>query len=121
MYRYSHCAPSTGYKVSGGVDCVWRLKKGLYGLVQAGRIWNEELNTHIVSVGLTASPKDPAIYVKGDWNRPDFVAGGFWVDDFVGIGSGRDLAELAKGVDEKYGITGYGEVKWAVGILLERD
>ena len=57
-----------GYKVPGGVDQVWRLKKGLYGLVQAGRTWNEELNTHIVSVGLTASPKDPVIYVKSEWN-----------------------------------------------------
>ena len=57
-----------GYKVSGGVDRVWRLKKGLYGLVQVERTWNEELNTHMVSVGLTASPKDPAIYVKSKWN-----------------------------------------------------
>ena len=108
-----------GYKVSGGVDCIWRLKKGLYGLVQAGRTWNEELNTHMVSVGLTALPKDPAIYVKSNWNQPNFVAGGFWVDDFVGIGSGKDLCELANGVDKKYGITGHGEVKWVLGMLLE--
>jgi Reverse transcriptase (RNA-dependent DNA polymerase) len=110
-----------GYKLPGGVDRVWRLKKGLYGLVQAGRTWNEELNSHMVSVGLTASPKDPAIYVKGNWNRPDFIAGGFWVDDFVGIGSGEGLRELADGIDRKYGITGYGEVKWVLGMLLERD
>jgi hypothetical protein len=30
------------------------------------------------------------------------------VDVFVGIGSGRELDALAKGVDEKYGITGLG-------------
>ena len=57
-----------GYKVSGGVDCIWRLKKGLYGLVQVGRTWNKELNTHMVSVGLTALLKDPVIYVKSKWN-----------------------------------------------------
>ena len=39
----------------------------------------------------------------------------------MGIGSGKELCELANGVDEKYGITGYGEVKWVLGMLLERD
>ena len=39
----------------------------------------------------------------------------------MGIGSGKDLCELASGVDKKYGITGYGEVKWVLGMLLEHD
>jgi hypothetical protein len=60
----------------------------------------------MVSVGLTATSKDPAVYVKGGWNEDAFVAGGFWVDDFVGIGSGKKLDALAKGIDEKYRITG---------------
>jgi hypothetical protein len=81
-----------------------------YGLVQAGRTWNEELNT-----GYTATPKGPPVYVKGSWNDEDFVAGGFWVDDFVGIGSGKELSVVSRGVDAKYGITGSGEVNgyWA--------
>ena len=99
------------YKVSGEGDYVWRLKKGLYSLVQAGRTWNKELDSHMVGVGLTASPKDPMIYMKGDWNQCNFIAGGFWVDDFMGIGSGEGLQELARGMDKKYGITGYSEVQ----------
>jgi len=110
-----------GYKVVEKPDWVWKLKKGLYGLVQAGRTWNEELHSHMVGAGLAATHKDPAVYVKGDWDQEDFVAGGFWVDDFVGIGSGKDLEVLAKGVDEKYGITGFGDVKWILGMLVERD
>ena len=35
-----------GYVAAGKEDWVWRLKKGLYGLVQAGRTWDEELNSH---------------------------------------------------------------------------
>jgi hypothetical protein len=89
-----------GY-VAPGKECwVWRLRKGLYGLVQAGRTWNDELNSYMVSAGLIATSKDPAVYEDA------FVAGGFWMDDFVGIGSGRELDALAKGIDEKYGITG---------------
>jgi hypothetical protein len=110
-----------GYVAPGKEHWVWRLWKGLYGLVQAGRMWNDELNLHMVSVGLTATSKDPAVYIKGGWNEDAFMAGGFWVDDFIRIGSGKELDVLAKGIDEKYGITGLGEVHWVLGMLLERD
>jgi len=53
-----------GYVAPGKKDWVWRLKKGLYGLVQAGRTWYEELNAHMESEVFTATAKDPAIYVK---------------------------------------------------------
>ena len=110
-----------GYVAQGKENWVWRLKKGLYGLVQAGRTWNQELNNHMEGIGYTAMAKDPAVYVKGDWNQADFAAGGFWVDDFIGIGSGKELDVLAKSVDAKYGITGLGDVKWVLGMLIERD
>ena len=52
-----------GYVVPGKEVRVRHLKKGLYGLVQAGRMWNEELNTHVESQGFTATPEDPVMYV----------------------------------------------------------
>jgi len=110
-----------GYVAPGKEDWVWRLRKGLYGLVQARRTWNEELNAHMESGGFAATPKDPAIYVKNTWTSPDFVAAGFWVDDCVAIGSSRELSALAKGIDVKYGTTGLGEVRWVLRMLLERD
>ena len=108
-----------GHAVTGKENWVWKLRKGLYRLVQAGRTWNEELNSHMESVGYSATSKDPAVYVKGSWSQEDFVAGGFWVDDFIGIGSGAQLEALAKSVDAKYGITGLGEVRWVLGMLVE--
>ena len=35
-----------------------------HGLMQARRIWNEELNSHVESGGFPATLKDPAVYVK---------------------------------------------------------
>jgi len=56
-----------GYRVVEKPDWVWKLKEGLYGLVQAGRTWNDdELHSHMVGVGLAATHKDPAVYVKGN-------------------------------------------------------
>jgi Reverse transcriptase (RNA-dependent DNA polymerase) len=90
--------------------------------VQAGRTWNEEINAHMEGEGFAATAKGPAMYVKSSWTSGDFAAAGFWVDDCVEIiGSRRELEALATGIDGKYGITGLGEVKWALGMLLERD
>jgi len=55
--------------------------------------------------------------VSWTWDREDFVAGGFWVDDLVGIGPEKELAALAKGIDAKYGVTGLGEVRWILGMI----
>ena len=61
-----------GYTVPRKGFWVWRLKKGLYGLVQASRAWDEQLNSHVVNEGLAATPKDPAVYVKHTWDSEDF-------------------------------------------------
>ena len=43
---------------------VMRLDKGLYGLVQSGRRWNEQFNKNLLSWGFKASAADPCLYVK---------------------------------------------------------
>jgi len=50
-----------------------------------------------------------------------FVARGFRVDDFVQVGSGKELEALANGVDAKHGITDQGGHKCLVCMLMERD
>jgi hypothetical protein len=110
-----------GYVVPGKETWVWHLKKGLYGLVWAGRTWNEELNAHMMSKGFTAMPKDPTMFIKNSWTNPNFAAAGFWVDNCIAIGSRKVLTALAKSVNVKYGTTGLGEVWWVLGMLMERD
>jgi len=86
-----------GYVAPGQQNCVWPSEEGLYGLVQAGRTWNDELNAHMESVGYAVTNKDSAVYVKGVWGHEDFVAGGFWVDDFIGVVLVKVLARWRKG------------------------
>jgi len=47
-----------GYVAPGKKDWVWRMKKGLYGSVQAGRTWNEELNARTKREGFTATARN---------------------------------------------------------------
>jgi hypothetical protein len=110
-----------GYVEPGQEDSVWKLLKALYGLVQAGRTWNDELNSHMLAHDYTPVAKDPAVYTNGPWDREGFVAGGFWVDDFIGVGCGEHLMALGKGINERYGVTGLDNIHWLLGMKVERN
>jgi len=58
-------------------------------------------------------PQQPKIqrFIKNSSVSDDFAAAGFWVDDCVVIGSGKELTSFSKSIDAKYGITGPGEVR----------
>ena len=85
-------------------------------------MWNEEPNTHMESQGFTATSEDLAMYVKNSWTDCDFTAAAaFWVDDYIAIGLMKELSAPVKSVDAQYSITGLGEVRWVLGMLLEHD
>src|SRR5579871_502745 len=43
---------------------IYRLKKGLYSLKQAGRIWNETLHNFLISKDYKALDSKPSIYIR---------------------------------------------------------
>jgi hypothetical protein len=51
-----------GYHV-GDPDCVCHLKKGLYGLKQAGRQWNKKLHSTLIYMGYQRLQSDYSIYI----------------------------------------------------------
>ncbi|KAJ3535136.1 hypothetical protein NMY22_g6623 [Coprinellus aureogranulatus] len=54
-----------GYEVKGpnGKKWVCCLKKGIYGLKQSGRLWNQKLAAELERLGFTQIKSDPSIYV----------------------------------------------------------
>ena len=109
-----------GYVAPGKKDWVWRLKKGLYWSVQAGRTWNEELNAHTESEGFTATARNQRFTSKTPGraqSRRSRILGGRLRHDREWEGARYP----PESVDTKYGITGPGEVRWVLGMLLERD
>jgi len=97
-----------GYIAPGKKDWVCHLRKGPYRLVRAGGTWNEELNAHMR--GVYGSSHISSNLRRNLLGEQHFAAAGFWVDYCVAKGSGKELANLSKSVDAKYGITGPGEV-----------
>jgi hypothetical protein len=63
-------------------DMVWALQKGLYGLKQAGNIWNAAIHRYILKLGFKRMSADLCVYTiffKGE----DQIIITIHVDDFL--------------------------------------
>jgi len=60
---------------------VCRLRKSLYGLKQASRVWNEKLDQSLKEIDLQRSKVDPCIYY--DISASDIVIVAIYVDDIL--------------------------------------
>jgi hypothetical protein len=59
---------------------VCRLNKGLYGLKQAGRLWNQKLCGTLLDMGFVVSPMDESLYIHPIW----LIILAVYVDDLIG-------------------------------------
>lgn len=76
---------------------VCELKMSLYGLKQAGKIWNTVVTATIVKVDYTRLSSDQCLFFK----KPDKLVAVF-VDDFLGVGDNSELIlELKKSFEVK--------------------
>jgi hypothetical protein len=55
------CQP-TGFEDKRYPNSVWELLKGLYGLKQAGNIWNAAIHSYILEIGFTRTSADLCVY-----------------------------------------------------------
>ncbi|POM79276.1 Retrotransposon Tca5 Polyprotein [Phytophthora palmivora] len=62
-----------------------RLKKGLYGLKQSGRLWNWMLHKLLLSVGLCQCYMDSCLYINHEADGKTLV--GIYVDDVLVTGT----------------------------------
>jgi hypothetical protein len=55
-----------GFEEPGKETWVWRLKRGLYGMKQSGRIWNKTMNEAMLSWALRVFPRNRASIIASD-------------------------------------------------------
>ncbi|PPQ84311.1 hypothetical protein CVT24_012714 [Panaeolus cyanescens] len=110
-----------GFEEPGYEGYVWRLERGLYGMKQAGRIWNKTFDDAMQKDwGFTPLISDPCVYWR---KRPSgIVITGVHVDDSGTIASTKAaLAEFKEEMRSKWQVTDLGEPKHIVGIGIHRD
>ncbi|SGY27823.1 BQ5605_C123g13318 [Microbotryum silenes-dioicae] len=107
-----------GFDLPG--DKVLRLRRSIYGLKQAGRIWNRHIDASLRDLGYTATGTDHCVYSRlDDRQRPHYIA--LYVDDLLMISP--DLAEIERvisGLEQRYGVKRLGPAEYILGIQIRR-
>jgi transposase InsO family protein len=109
-----------GFVVAGKEDKVCRLKKGLYGLKQAGRAWHETIDPALRRLGLTPLNSDSCVYLYRQ--KDNLLILSLYVDDlFLFTNSTTLLKQYKQHLQSLFRMEDLGEVKLMLGIEVNRD
>ncbi|SGZ16095.1 BQ5605_C029g10728 [Microbotryum silenes-dioicae] len=99
-------------------DKVLRLRRSIYGLKQAGRIWNCHIDTSLRNLGYKATGTDHCIYSRIDnQQRPHYIA--LYVDDLLIVSPGLDeIKRVISGLEQQYGVKRLGPAEYILGIQI---
>ncbi|SCZ94587.1 BZ3500_MvSof-1268-A1-R1_Chr12-3g03980 [Microbotryum saponariae] len=70
---------------------VLKLHRSIYGLKQAGRVWNEHIDLTLKSLNYRATAKDHCVYVRRDGDHYHYIA--LYVDDLLMVSPSEDEIE----------------------------
>ena len=90
------------------------LIKSLYGLKQAGRRWNELLDSWIVGYGLMRSNIDHCLYTMEKEGARLFVV--IWVDDILYFGETKLVSAFKVAFSENFRVDDRGLMRWFLGM-----
>src|ERR1700683_1335304 len=109
-----------GFEAKGQEECIWELQKGLYGLPQAGRIWDKAMNQGMISLGFTRIKCEYCLYFRQ--TEAGTLLTGIHVDDFFLAASCLSQAATFKQqLASIWEISDLGDASFCVGIAIERD
>ena len=106
-------------KVKFREELVLKLKKTLYGLKQAGRLWNRLLDNKLVELDFVQCYTDMCLYFKRDGVNTVIV--GVYVDDLLVTGSHESLVTQFFKDMEVLEIKNLGEVSKFLGMRVTHD
>jgi len=107
--------------VEGYEGQVFRLRRSLYGLKQAGRAWNQKLDASLLALGYKQCVMDNCVYVR-DLGKDDCHYIAVYVDDLLMVGHSDDEIErVLTGLETQYGMKRLGDAEYILGIQIIRD
>src|SRR5437762_87339 len=106
--------PPEGYVMEEGKYCY--LRKSLYGLKQAARVWNQLFTKFLEGLGFSKFNADHSVLS----NRKVIIA--VYVDDLLLIGRLlADVGEVKALIKARFPIKDLGEANFCLGIRITRD
>lgn len=99
---------------------VCKLNKSLYGLKQAARQWNNEINRVLMSIGCSQSETDKCLYIFKNGDETAYII--IHVDDLLIAGSELKIIQfIVKQIQREFEIKDLGEVKQFLGIDIIKE
>jgi len=109
-----------GYLKKGDEDKVLKLLRSLYGLKQAGYEWSEELEKFFIDSGFNRSQVDQGVYFQRTDQEHTVIT--VLVDDMATTSAHlSDIVVFKVQLRMRFEITNLGELKWLLGLKVERD
>lgn len=107
-----------GFDDNSGRVC--KLKKSIYGLKQSSRVWNEKLNSVLLSFGLNRSEVDQCIYHAGTEDELLVVA--IYVDDVLIFSKHLNkITKLKASLMKEFKMSDMGEITSILGMRVTRN
>ncbi|KAG2804899.1 hypothetical protein PC111_g18058 [Phytophthora cactorum] len=97
-----------------GTDRVCRLRKGLYGLKQASKIWNDTLHKVLIELGFVQCGFDAGVYWRRRNGRLMFLT--VYVDDIVIAGVTSDIDDVIHQLALRFKLKNLGRVRHLLGM-----
>ena len=76
---------------------LWKLKKGLYGLKEASRLWYDKVKSCLAEQDCTEVASEPGLFICKDRQGKVIGVVGVHVDDFLHIGGSKEFQEKVIG------------------------
>src|SRR5258708_2998246 len=109
-----------GYEEKGGESKVAKLKKGLYGLKQAGWEWYATLHDFLIQLGFCQTHADHSIFVFV-WGHAVIIIP-VYVDDKLLAGNNETLLDSVQAsIGSCFKATVLGDASWILGIQVHQD
>ena len=101
-----------------GNRIVCRLLRGLYGLKQSGRIWNQAWDSFLVQkCGFSRSTEDYAVYYRlGNNGKPLWIL--IWVDDVLWVGEHADIVIAKQELGKQFPLKDLGPAHFFLGMKI---
>ncbi|KAL9265744.1 Retrovirus-related Pol polyprotein from transposon RE2-like protein, partial [Drosera capensis] len=108
-----------GFEVQGQKHLVYRLSKALYGLRQAPRAWNTQLDKSLKELGFTRCSQEQAVYTRGEGDAALIV--GVYVDDLIVTGGNTaEVKNFKKQMMTEFEMSDLGLLSYYLGIEVEQ-
>ena len=110
-----------GYRAGGSeAHYVWKLRKSLYGLKQAGRAWNKKMDAALIDMGFRPTRSDSCVYVKRHDDTVMFLL--VYFDDLLLVASDASQLESVKAaLQGRFEMKDMGEAEFILGVQIRRD